>query len=56
MRILNNFRFADKGKVLIDLENLTYSTILPIASKCKEVKEEDAQWEVIKLKYDMEED
>ena len=56
MRILNNFRFADKGKVLIDLESLTSSTILPLASKYKEVKEEDAKWEILKLQYDLKED
>ena len=54
MRIRNNFRFADEGKVLIDTENLTSSTILPLASKWIEVKEEDAKWELMKLQYGLE--
>lgn len=56
MRIQNNFRFADKGKVLINLESLTYSTILPLDKKWKEVNQEEVDWELLRLKYKLEED
>lgn len=55
MRVLNNLRMADIGKVLISLEDFTTSTIFPIATKVKEVNQEEADWEVLRLKYDLEE-
>lgn len=56
MRIRNNFRFAEPGKVLINLEDLTTSTILPLDKKWKEVKQEEVEWEMLRLKYKLEED
>lgn len=55
MRIRNNFRFAEQGKVLINLENLTFSTILPLGIKWKEVNQEEVEWEILKLKYETKE-
>lgn len=56
MRIRNNFRFADKGKVLINTESLTSSTILPLDVQWKEVNQEDVEWEILRLKYKLEEE
>lgn len=56
MRILNNFRFAEPGKVLINLEDLTSSTILPLAKKWKEVNQEEVEWEILRLKYGLKEE
>lgn len=56
MRIQNNFRFADVGKVLINTESLTTSTILPIVAPYVEVKQEEVEWELLKRKYDLKED
>lgn len=56
MRIRNNFRFAEPGKVLINLEDLTTSTILPLDKKWKEVNQEEVEWELLRLKYKLEED
>lgn len=56
MRIRNNLRFADKGKVLINLEDFTYFTIFALDTPYKEVNEKDVEWEILKLKYDLKED
>lgn len=56
MRIRNNFRYAEIGKVLINTESLTSSTILPLDAPYKEVKQEEAEWEILRLKYDLKED
>lgn len=56
MRIRNNFRFAEQGKVLINLESLTTSTILPLDKKWKEVNQEEVEWELLRLKYKLEEE
>lgn len=54
MRIRNQFRIADKGKVLINLNTLSSSLFLPLVVPYKEVKQEEEEWEIIKLKYDLE--
>lgn len=56
MRIRNNLRFADKGKVLINLRDFTYHTIFALDTPYKEVDEKNVEWEIIKLKFDLKED